>query len=433
MRVIRSGLLTARGKTWAKLRAAMNPLFHTSHLQSYAPIINKIAGHLVQELKHSAEVKEPVEMHGMLSAMTLKVIGQAAFGIEFPVSDSLKDCLEEASKGIPNIPAASKLLFTNASISPTSGRLMLVRIIPNWLEPYLFSMLLRMGKVGRALEYARCTLFSTADHLVKNAIAAAKKRGETLDIQLSDWQWWDEPFLTESPYKDLTPEKGSMIDMLNRADLFDYQVAAQCHLVMLAGQETSASTLTFLVHCLASHPEIQAKVVQEVTDFQKRTNFSEPTYDDMPNVPYVMACIKECLRLYPPGHCTTREAVRDVTVGGKYHIPAETHIHIGIYTLHRDPALWPRAEEFLPQRFLDQASTLGARDPDAYMPFGTGPRSCIGSKLALEELCLAVIRIYSEYTFELAPGMERLALKTHGITLQPDEMWAIPNKHCSAL
>ncbi|GAB4819482.1 hypothetical protein N2152v2_006528 [Parachlorella kessleri] len=423
IRALQSGLLMAKGGYWASVRAAMQPLFHQAALQGYTPVMNDKAEKLTEQLQGVARSGEAVELHALLGRVTMGVIGEAAFGVPF----FMDHAEEDYAAGKPNIGAAVKIIFGGGNRLATGGGVggTLLRVLPSWAEGLLFRAFFVVGAIGKPLEYARNTLMSTGDLLMTNALRRAQSKGERVTMKQTDWQWWGRDFVDKNPYKETVPAENSVIDMLMRATnketgsgLSDMQIGAQCNTLIAAGYETSANTLAFTLHLLAHHPEAQAKLLAEVDAFGRD---KVPTLDDLPRFPYADAVIRESLRLYPPGWMTTRVANEDVVLEnkqGRYLIPRETQIHINIFGMQRDPAIWPKPDAFRPERFLDEEEKE-QRHPNAWLAFGVGPRMCIGWKFAMQEMELVLIRLFQQYTFQPAPGRSQEALKIRtGITVK---------------
>ncbi|HET9225023.1 MAG TPA: cytochrome P450 [Thermoanaerobaculia bacterium] len=157
--------------------------------------------------------------------------------------------------------------------------------------------------------------------------------------------------------------------------------------LVLAGHETTATTLSWCCHLLATHPEIQQNLREEVV---------RALPADLPRLPYARMVVEEALRLYPPVWMITRRAVAEDRIGG-YSIPAGSDILISVYTLHRHPDFWEAPEEFRPERFATRPS-------QAYMPFGTGPRACLGRGFAFLEAILTLSLIVRSFELSPVPG-----------------------------
>ena len=168
--------------------------------------------------------------------------------------------------------------------------------------------------------------------------------------------------------------------------LSDNEIRDEMIIFLFAGQDTTATTLTYTLWSLGRHPEIQERVAAEVAAIGDR----RLTTDDVGRLGYTVQVIKEALRLCPPGPTGSRRATRDVEVAG-YRVEAGTMLVFGRMSVQRDPSLWANPLEFDPDRFSPQNSK--GRDRWQYLPFGGGPRSCIGDHFAMLEATLAVATV----------------------------------------
>ncbi|MDZ4235147.1 MAG: cytochrome P450, partial [Dietzia sp.] len=168
--------------------------------------------------------------------------------------------------------------------------------------------------------------------------------------------------------------------------LSDDEIRDELIVFMLAGHDTTATTLAYALWALGRHPDMQDRVRAEVLGIGDR----ELTPEDVPALGYTVQVLHETLRLCPPGAVTARMAMRDVEVDG-YRVEAGTMVVVGIYALHRNPALWKHPLVFDPERF--SAENCAGRDRWQYLPFGAGPRSCIGDHFAMLQATLALATI----------------------------------------
>jgi cytochrome P450 len=168
--------------------------------------------------------------------------------------------------------------------------------------------------------------------------------------------------------------------------LSDAEICDELIIFVFAGYDTTATTLTYALWALGHHREIQNRVAAEAAALPDRPL----TPDDIPNLGYTVQVLKEALRLCPPAPTGTRLARRDVEVGG-YRVEAGTMLTFGRYAVQRDPALWDDPLRFDPDRFTPEA--VKNYDRWQYLPFGGGPRSCIGDHFAMLELTLALATV----------------------------------------
>lgn len=172
------------------------------------------------------------------------------------------------------------------------------------------------------------------------------------------------------------------------APLSDEAICDEMMVFMLAGHDTTATTLAYSLWQLGRHRDMQDRVRAEV----RALGHDVLTPDDVPALGYTTQVLHEALRLCPPGAALSREARRDIDVGG-YRIPAGTLLGFGIWAVQRDPTLWEDPLRFDPDRFRPERRKQ--IDRWQYLPFGAGPRSCIGDHFAMLEATLALATIIS--------------------------------------
>jgi cytochrome P450 len=168
--------------------------------------------------------------------------------------------------------------------------------------------------------------------------------------------------------------------------------------IFMAGHETTSLALTWTLYLLSQHPESEAKLHRELGDV---LGGRAPRADDVPKLRYARMVIDEALRLYPPAHTLSREAVKADEIAG-HRIPASSTIYIVPWLLHRHRLLWRQPDRFDPERFTPERSA--DRPRFAYIPFGAGPRICIGAAFAVTEAILILATIAQRYRLRLRPG-----------------------------
>ena len=161
-------------------------------------------------------------------------------------------------------------------------------------------------------------------------------------------------------------------------------------ILFIAGHETTANALTFTLHLLGNHPEIQQKIFDELIEIESQT---DDIVEQLQKMTYTNAVINESMRLFPPAWITDRQNVVDDTLLS-YHIKKETLIGISFYELHRNPKYWKNPDEFIPERFLGEQKKISMQ---YFYPFGAGPRMCIGTGFAIYEMSLTFFKIIKKY------------------------------------
>jgi len=178
----------------------------------------------------------------------------------------------------------------------------------------------------------------------------------------------------------------------------DEQLRVEVTTFLLAGQETTSLALTWIWYLLSQHPGARLRLEEELDTV---LGARPPGYADLANLPYTRMVIDEAMRLYPPAWGFSRQALADDELGG-FHLPRGWMAFVVPYVQHRLPALWDEPEVFDPERFSPARSA--DRPKFAYLPFGAGPRQCIGNQFALIETHLTVATLAQRYQLRLAPG-----------------------------
>lgn len=195
----------------------------------------------------------------------------------------------------------------------------------------------------------------------------------------------------------------------------DEQVMTECLTLFGAGYETTAAALCWVWYLLCQHPEMYRKVQLEVDSvLQGRT----PTYADLERLPYCLQVLKEALRLYPPAYATCRRALDDIEIGG-YCVRKGWAVLLVPYTLHRREDAFPQPERFDPDRFAPAQEKLLPRY--AYIPFGAGPRICLGLHFSLMEGHLLLATLAQRVSFTLVPGQTMKPDLVDHLVLRPAE------------
>jgi cytochrome P450 len=231
--------------------------------------------------------------------------------------------------------------------------------------------------------------------------------------------------------------------------LEDLDAVAQSALFVLAGYETTANTVACAVYSLSTSPSAQRRLCAEIDAFFGRHGRDAALTPEAvaANFPFADACVREALRLYTPVTVLARE-VSAAPGSGDQHAPradllqpassrasasgsASLYLRPGItiasanYVYQRDPDIWPRAEDFLPERWVPEdrggaASVLGPSTPNAWTPFGGGPRVCVGQKFAMLEAIVALVRLSERFHFSPGPSQRQPLPMKQGLTLSPD-------------
>ncbi|HEY8101808.1 MAG TPA: cytochrome P450 [Burkholderiaceae bacterium] len=204
-------------------------------------------------------------------------------------------------------------------------------------------------------------------------------------------------------------QSGSLTATLSNAEIHD-----NCSVIFAAGHDTTAGALTWWIGLMTQHPEYAERARQEINEVLGDKN---PAPETLTRLTWLTATIKESLRLCPPVVTMfVRRAIRDVQIG-EWRIPKGTAAHVPIWHIHHDPRWFPEPEKFQPERFMPGAPEIPR---GAYMPFGTGPRVCIGQHFAMIEMTLIAAMLLRQFDFEFIAG-ESLPKPKIEMLLRPEK------------
>jgi cytochrome P450 len=355
------GLLTSDGARWRAHRRVMSPSFDPRSITSYAPVITDAAAARLRAWDAKGENAE-VDIAREMVTLTLEVISRTMFSAD---SDALQSRLDETiRKGM------SDLGFGLQHLAPVIG-------------PFLLK---------RKLARIRAN-FNALDAVMQNLIRGRETHAGALP-------------------KDLLDRLIAATDSETGFRMTDEEVRDEVIIIFIAGHETSALAATYVWYLLSLHPEQEARLHAELDAvLGGRT----PGWDDLEKLPYLRMAIDEAMRLYPPAPMLTgRVAAEADEICGRP-IPKGQEIVIIPWVLHRHRTLWEDPDRFQPERFSPERSA--ARPRFAYLPFGGGPRICIGAQLALTEVSLIVAAMAQRYRLKLVPGQDIVLV--HRVTQRP--------------
>ncbi|RDD39472.1 Cytochrome P450 3A24 [Trichoplax sp. H2] len=336
-------LLELKGTDWKRVRNILLPTFSASKLKSIMPFIDRAGDRLVATILKADEEGQSIDLWRTCGKFTMEVILATAFGIEFES--------KEQEKKLTN---AARALFDT---SPGPLQFLLI------FAPPLFRVL--EPKLGGQFMNSTYYLMKTCKQVIKE-----RRRNMAQGIACR---------------RDILQQ---MLEAGDSDKLNDKEVVSQALIFLAAGYETTANTLAFATYSLATNPEIQQRVFDEISD--KLSENDSLDYDSVGDLPYLEMVIAETLRMYPPIFLANRSIKEDMEIDG-LQVSKEAMIGIPVYAIHHNPKIWPEPEQFRPERFTSEEKSK--RDPCTYLPFGNGPRNCIGMRLAMLEVKLAIVKI----------------------------------------
>ncbi|XP_068145398.1 probable cytochrome P450 6a14 [Drosophila tropicalis] len=368
-------LLTLEGDEWRSMRNKLSPVFSSGKIKHMSKVVVDVGRHLISVMetavKAAAVDDSEVEIKEYCARFTTDVIGSCAFGLE---CNSLNDPKAEFRK-------KGRMLFEQ----PRYSQLVTLFIFTN---PKLAKKLHLKALPDELSEFFLKAVRDTVDYRIKNGV----QRNDFLD-QLIELKAANEELA----------KQGNGIDL--SLGLTIEQMAAQSFVFFIAGFETSSSTMAFCLYELALHQDIQQRLRDEINTVLSGVENQELTYDAITQMTYLDKVLAETLRKYPVLSQLIREARQDYKFPeSELVIEKGTSVLIPVHNIHHDPELYPEPERFDPSRF--DPEMVKNRHPCAYLPFGDGPRNCIGLRFGKMQAKIGLISLLRNFRFSASKKTE---------------------------
>ncbi|XP_028611834.1 cytochrome P450 3A11 [Grammomys surdaster] len=347
----------SKDEEWKRYRALLSPTFTSGKLKEMFPVIEQYGDILTKYLRREAEKGKPVSVKEVLGGYSMDVITSTSFGVNVDSLNNPKD---------PFVEKAKKLLRFDF-------------FDPLFLSVVLFPFLTPIYEMLNISMFPKDSVAffkKFVDRMKENRMDSKQKhRVDFLQLMMN--------------------AHNNSKDKESHQALSDTEITAQSIIFIFAGYETTSSTLSFVLYSLATHPDIQKKLQEEID--RALPNKATPTYDIVMEMEYLDMVLNETLRVYPIANRLERVCKKDVEIDGVF-MPKGSTVMIPSYALHHDPQHWTEPEEFRPERFSKE--NKGSINPYIYLPFGNGPRNCMGMRFALMNMKLALTKILQNFSFQ---------------------------------
>lgn len=350
-------LFNLEAERWRPLRTRLSPVFTSGKLKEMFPLILECSDHLEQHLDKVVKESDCVEVRELTAKYATDVIGSCAFGIDTNALSDKESDFRRVGRQVFQTSLGNVIRFRLRQAMPGFYKLL-----------------------GYVLPEQEVTTFFT------------KVISETLAYR-------DENNIVRPDFVNMLLELKRHPDKLENIKLTDTLLTAQAFVFFIAGFETSSSAMSNALYELALNPDIQDKLRKEILEHDDK-NKGELRYDEIKEMTYLDLVFRETLRKYPAGPLLLRKSMADYCFEGtKVTIPKGTFVWIPLFTIHRDPKIYPNPDAFIPERFTEDA--VQARDPMHYLPFGDGPRNCIGARFAVYQSKLGLIKILRNHRVDV--------------------------------
>lgn len=392
--IMGKGLIPADPETWKVRRRAIVPAFHKKWLAAMVDLFGDCTVRLVENLDahQSSGSGKAQDMEERFGSLALDIIGRAVFNYDF---DSVANTSPVVKAAIETLREAEHRSMTPA---------------PYWKIPGAYTFVPRQVAFKNNMQLINSELNKAIEECLKD-----RSEGEIEELENRDYATMENPSLLRF-----------LVDMRGE-DTTNVQLRDDLITMLIAGHETTASALTWAVFELVQQPELLAQVRAEVDTVLP--DGRKPSLADIESMELVRLCIAESLRMYPEPPLLIRRAIEEDTVPAvgiekEVKLLRGSDIFIAVYNLHRNPKYWEDPDTFAPARFLKpfknptEAPTWKGFDPAlwkgqlypneicsdfAYLPFGGGPRKCVGDQFAMLEATVALAMLLQRYDFAFAP------------------------------
>uniref|UniRef100_A0A3B5M7C0 Cytochrome P450 3A n=1 Tax=Xiphophorus couchianus TaxID=32473 RepID=A0A3B5M7C0_9TELE len=352
----------AEDDQWKRIRSVLSPSFTSGRLKEMFEVMKSHSANLIRSMKKKADKGEALELKEFFGSYSMDVVTSTAFSVDI---DSLNN---PSDPFVTNIKKMLKFDFLN----------------PLFLAVAFFPFL---GPIFEKLEFSFfpksvTDFFYASLEKIKSNRETSQQKSRVDFLQL---------MIDSQKNNGLQTDKSET----------DHEILSQSMIFIFAGYETSSSSLSFLAYNLATNPEVMRKLQEEIDS--TFPNKAPVQYQPLMEMDYLDSVINESLRLFPIAARLERVAKASVEINGLV-IPKDMVILVPTWPLHRDPEIWPEPEKFKPERFSKKNKE--DIDPYTYMPFGLGPRNCIGMRFALVVMKLAVVEILQQYSFSVCRETE---------------------------
>ncbi|GMY28888.1 cytochrome P450 711A1 [Fagus crenata] len=394
------GLFFTRDARWSTMRNKILSVYQPSHLASLIPTMQECIESATQNL-HSFK-EEDITFSNLTLKLATDVIGQAAFGVNFGLSkpQSISDAVnivdsQSDDKEVSDF--INKHIYSTTQLKMDlsgSFSIILGLLVPILQEPFRQILKRIPGTMDRKVERTNQKLSGRLEEIVTKRMKNRERGAKdflSLILNARDSQTVSKNVFTP-----------------------DY-ISAVTYEHLLAGSATTAFTLSSVVYLVAGHPEVEKKLLEEIDGFGPPDQMPS-AYDLQNKFLYLEQVVKEAMRYYTVSPLVARETSKEVEIGG-YLLPKGTWVWLALGVLAKDPRNFPDPEKFRPERFDPNCEEEKRRHPYAFIPFGIGPRSCIGQKFSIQEIKLSLIHLYRKYVFRPSPDMEIPLELEYGIIL----------------
>nr|QLI62194.1 cytochrome P450 45 [Streltzoviella insularis] len=385
-------LFSLKGQEWKDMRSTLSPAFTSSKIRLMVPFMVEVGDQMIRSLKKKISDSGvgylDVDMKDISTRYANDVIASCAFGLKVDSHTIENNKFYEMGKRASSFNFSQLLKFFGYTSFPSLMKLFKLSLFTKETKDFFTELVTSTMKDRETHNTIRPDMIHLLMEAKKGQLTHEDKTAQDEDAGFA------------------TVEESSVGKKDINIVWTDIDLIAQAVIFFVAGFETVSSTMSFLLHELAFHPEVQAKLVEEIRE-NDRKNGGKFNYNSIQQMTYMDMVVSELLRLWTPGLALDRYCNKDYNLGKPNDKATEDFIirkgeavSIPVWAIHRDPKYFPDPLKFDPERFSEE--NRHKIQPFTYLPFGMGPRNCIGSRFALCEVKVMAYQLLQH--FELSPS-----------------------------
>lgn len=384
--LIGRNLFSLSSEEWKDMRATLSPAFTSAKMRSMVPFMLDASNTMMQTLKDKIKLSGAdyvdVESRDIVTQYTIDVIASCAFGLKVNSHKENDNEFYTAGSEIVSVTLRKMLIGISHTLFPKFSKYFGLQLLSKKTSDFFRRIILDTMKERESKNIMRPDMIHLLMEAKKGKLAYDEKQNES-----------DASFAA-------VEESHVGRKHVNR-DWSNDDLVAQAVLFFIAGNDTVSTAMTFLLYELAINPDVQERLVQEIKEHNIKTG-SKFDFTSVQNIKYLDMVVSEVLRLWPPAVGTDRQCAKDYNMGKPnstctqdYIIRKGEAVIIPVYAIHRNPEFFPDPLKFNPERFSDE--NKHKIKPLTYIPFGIGPRNCIGSRFALFELKVMIYNLLQQF------------------------------------
>ncbi|KAJ0184127.1 hypothetical protein K1T71_000550 [Dendrolimus kikuchii] len=379
-------IFTVNDPLWTAVRRRLTPIFTGSKLRAMQELIIRKSNEFIERVHREIETGEPIHIRQICTDFTTDIVGESAFGLSSEATKTGDSALRRITREFGAFSVYRGLCWSSIFFIPELVDIFRFTFFPResaeFLKKLFRAIVEQRGGYGREVREPR-DLF---DALLKMKYEAAKDNEEMSEELL----------------------------------------LAQAAIFLQGGFDTSGTALTFTIYEMAHKPQLQERLYEELVETKRGLGGKEFDSSALADMPYLNAVIKETLRKYPPMGWLDRISSKEYRVDDKLTLPAGSVVYVNVVGMQSDPNHFPQPEQYDPDRFLPENERN--IPPYTYMPFGDGPRNCIGMRFAQQVMRFAVAKIFLAFRLEplpKAPKPNEVQIEKNGLFMMPGQKLSV--------